>query len=200
MRTSNNEKEQLIKSSGRLEITMGRCLCHFNQGIYITDVPCETIAYLPNGKRFANIQAFALEATREMAGIYTIGSLNPRYFSRGKTALAGAIIFAQDFDKQALEDFVTAKIDDRKYIDPNAVLPAYYADQLPPLDIVTKLDNSMEFVTYGLELLNEGWGVPIDNLSGKPKQWSCLCDRAVYRPAIQEENSDNPFYLLRKLW
>lgn len=47
------------------------------------------------------LQAFSYSITREKAPIYTMGSADPRAFSRGKRGIAGTLIFAV-FDRHAL--------------------------------------------------------------------------------------------------
>jgi hypothetical protein len=49
------------------------------------------------------LQAISVQVTREKAGIYTMGSANPRSFSRGKRGMAGSCIVIQ-FDRDAILD------------------------------------------------------------------------------------------------
>lgn len=52
-----------------------------------------------------NIQAISYNVTREKAPIYTMGSADPRSFSRGKRGIAGALIFIV-FDNHGLLDLM----------------------------------------------------------------------------------------------
>src|SRR5210317_2662343 len=49
----------------------------------------------------AELQAISYSITREKAPIYTMGSADPRSFSRGKRGIAGTLIFVM-FDRHAL--------------------------------------------------------------------------------------------------
>src|SRR5574337_1571883 len=49
----------------------------------------------------AELQAISYSITREKAPIYTMGSADPRSFSRGKRGIAGTLIFIM-FDRHAL--------------------------------------------------------------------------------------------------
>lgn len=53
----------------------------------------------------ATLSGITWSVTREKAPIYTMGSPNPRSFSRGKRGIAGSMIFTT-FDKGALWDLV----------------------------------------------------------------------------------------------
>jgi hypothetical protein len=52
-------------------------------------------------KTIGELQAISVQVTREKAGIYTLGSANPRSFSRGKRGMAGSMIVIQ-FDRDAI--------------------------------------------------------------------------------------------------
>lgn len=52
------------------------------------------------------LQAIQYSVTREKAPIYTMGSPDPRSFSRGKRGIAGTLVFTQ-FDRDALIDEMT---------------------------------------------------------------------------------------------
>jgi len=56
-----------------------------------------------NGRIIGEIQSLTYQVKREIAPIYTLGSPDPRSFSRGKRGLAGTLIFLQ-FDRDALMD------------------------------------------------------------------------------------------------
>lgn len=52
-------------------------------------------------KIIAELQAISYSITREKAPVYTMGSADPRSFSRGKRGIAGTLIFIM-FDRHAL--------------------------------------------------------------------------------------------------
>src|SRR3990167_10743664 len=52
-------------------------------------------------KGIGELQAISFSITREKAPIYTMGSPNPRSFSRGKRGIAGSLIFTV-FDRPSL--------------------------------------------------------------------------------------------------
>lgn len=53
--------------------------------------------------QFANLQAISYSVTREKAPIYTMGSPDPRAYSRNKRGIAGSLIWL-NFDRHALLD------------------------------------------------------------------------------------------------
>jgi hypothetical protein len=53
------------------------------------------------GKTVGNIQAISYSITREKAPVYTMGSVEPRGFARGKRGIAGSLVFVM-FDMHAL--------------------------------------------------------------------------------------------------
>lgn len=58
-----------------------------------------------NGKVFGELQAITYSISREKAPIYTMGSAEPRSFSRGKRGIAGTLVFTV-FNRDALiEEF-----------------------------------------------------------------------------------------------
>ncbi len=160
----------------------------------------------------AELQAISYSITREKAPIYTMGSADPRAYSRGKRGIAGTLIFIM-FDRHALlsafgtyqpnpaqqllflsdiddmrpEAEVTKSITGVGVADasgnPTAVLqesniqavdsdqaPAapWFSDQIPPFDITLAAANEAGSLAvmriYGVELLNEGYGVSIDDI------------------------------------
>jgi hypothetical protein len=58
---------------------------------------------LAENKLIAEIQGLSYTVTREKAPLYTMGSADPRSFSRGKRGIAGSMIFLV-FDRSALLD------------------------------------------------------------------------------------------------
>lgn len=162
----------------------------------------------------AELQAISYSITREKAPIYTMGSADPRAFSRGKRGIAGTLIFIV-FDRHALlSTFGAFQPDvaqqlpffsDNDEIRPESTVtsvnqnitvagavgaaaaavgtgnvtlnsvgqdhsPAapWFSDQIPPFDITLAAANEFGSLAvmriYGVELLNEGYGVSIDDI------------------------------------
>lgn len=61
------------------------------------------IHVVADGKILGEIQGLSYTVTREKAPLYTMGSADPRSFSRGKRGIAGSMIFLV-FDRSALLD------------------------------------------------------------------------------------------------
>ena len=151
-----------------------------------------TIGGVPVG----SLSAITWSVTREKAPVFTLGSPNPRSFSRGKRGIAGSMMFTT-FDRPALYSVIQNNVDKEGFriwtrdwnllpnagsniatniasIDTNAgsgvssVLP-YYADQIPPFDITITFANEYGQAAvraiYGVELINEGSGVSMDDIT-----------------------------------
>jgi len=147
-----------------------------------------------NGTVIGTLAGITWSVTREKAPIFTMGSPNPRSFSRGKRGIAGSMIF-MTFDRPALYNLIQANVSNDEFkiwtrnwnLLPNmnsniaagmvpvsstsaqitSVLP-YYADQIPPFDITISFANEYGQAAvksiYGVELLNEGSGASMDDL------------------------------------
>jgi hypothetical protein len=146
------------------------------------------------GKVVGELQAITYSVTREKAPIYTLGSANPRSFSRGKRGIAGSLVFTV-FDRDALH---TLKNDANVYhhglsgvsttgalnplpvnaydVDPTADIAQWatpvkprYSDEIQPFDITVNFLNeygqSASMTIYGVEILNEGMGLSIDDIT-----------------------------------
>jgi hypothetical protein len=169
-----------------------------------------------NNQVIAELQAISYSITREKAPLYTMGSADPRSFSRGKRGIAGTLIFIV-FDRHALLGafgmfqpdinqrlvFLSDKDDVRP--DPlvdasnltvanlatasgaevgatvqaqesgltsvgsdQQVVAPWFSDQIPPFDITLAAANEYGALAvmriYGVEILNEGYGVSIDDI------------------------------------
>jgi len=166
-------------------------------------------------KTIGELQAISYSITREKAPIYTLGSADPRAFSRGKRGIAGTLIFIT-FDRHALlEELRALKFQsDKEDVRPefrddgsNSLIfptsgnapstpvgggiansPAtaqqesdlttvdsdqeaahpWYVDQIPPFDITLAAANEYGALAvmniFGVEVLNEGFGISIDDL------------------------------------
>lgn len=166
-------------------------------------------------KVIAELQAISYSITREKAPIYTMGSADPRSFSRGKRGIAGTLVFIV-FDRHVLlstlggyaadgglkfqsdtddirPDFrynpastsnvnrltshstTTAADTVQNAESPistvggdQEIATAWYIDQIPPFDITLAAANEYGALAvmriFGVELLNEGYGVSIDDI------------------------------------
>ena len=165
-------------------------------------------------RTIGEIQAISYSITREKAPIYTLGSADPRAFSRGKRGIAGTLIFIT-FDRHALLEelrdlkFQSDKDDVKpewRFGDNNLNFPTagnapstpvgggiannpaaiqqesdlltvdsdqevahpWYSDQVPPFDITLAAANEYGALAvmriFGVEILNEGYGISIDDL------------------------------------
>jgi len=149
----------------------------------------------------AECQGCSVSITREKAPLYTLGSPDPRSFSRGKRGISGSLIFLI-FNRFPLPD--TLKGDDRQFMgdkvesamnDPirygeaidrvataaalNTVpgqpgdnrieMDAWYADQLPPFDLMISASNeyghAAQMDIIGIEILNTGTGFSVDDIT-----------------------------------
>ncbi len=141
-----------------------------------------------NGTVVGTLAGLTWSVTREKAPVFTMGSPNPRSFSRGKRGIAGSLIF-MTFDRPALYNLIAANAgDDSKKIwtrswnvIPNmgsnnaggivAALPnsaataagltqalPYYADQVIPFDITITFANE-----YGQAAVKSIYGVELLN-------------------------------------
>lgn len=146
------------------------------------------------GVEIGALSGITFSVTREKAPIYTMGSPNPRSFSRGKRGIAGSLIFTV-FDRPALYKMIADNADTNRsqwfYTRSHNTIPGdsshsrgivdsenfgtgvsrklpYYADQIPPFDITITFANEYGQAAvrsiYGVELLNEGSGASMDDI------------------------------------
>ena len=197
---------------------------------------------------FAEIQAISHSITREKAPIYTMGSPDPRSFSRNKRGIAGSLVWI-NFDRHALLNvfknadgqFIANKDEIRpqfstessNQLSQTAIfsasgsrrdgLPvgasidaldaasqgvasvsgfkekanAWYSDQLIPFDITligtTELGAAMTSKIYGVEILNEGTGVSVDDLVTET-QATFVARLIEPWQAVQSEFQNGNFY------
>lgn len=160
------------------------------------------------GKPIGELQGVSYTVTREKAPLYTMGSPDPRAFSRGKRGIAGSLIFLV-FDRSNLLESLGdranfwADVIDLSYLKQlkvegivagrtqnlsNAAVSvihgtspeatrmgtvvrarAWYHDQIPPFDIVLTAINeyghAARMVIRGVEILNAGSGISIDDIT-----------------------------------
>lgn len=145
-----------------------------------------------NGKTIGEVQGLSWSCSREKAPLYTMGSANPRSFSRGKRGIAGAMVFLT-FDREALLDTMqeqalfwgnkweknatgtagsraaNALNEDGVTVDDKVVMRADYMDQIPNFDVklmaVTERGHGAMMEIHGVEILNAGSGVSIDDIT-----------------------------------
>jgi hypothetical protein len=158
------------------------------------------------GKSIGAIQAVSYSINREKAPVYTMGKADPRSFARGKRGIAGSLIFIV-FDRHALlerfkdsvfsadkdETGIRNELSAAALFDTQAELATagtasnsfnqeearpWYADQIPPFDIVLAAANEygaqMVMRIFGVELLNENSGVSIDDIVTE-QQYTYIC-------------------------
>ena len=79
---------------------------------YTTFSGCDIVATF-NGKVIGELQAITYSVSREKAPVYTMGSAEPRSFSRGKRGIAGTLVFTV-FNRDALvEEFKVSTESDK---------------------------------------------------------------------------------------
>jgi len=157
------------------------------------------------GKVIGELQGISYSVTREKAPLYTMGSADPRSFSRGKRGIAGSLIFLV-FDRDALQwglresgrflanqwevsqanslaagngfvfsntGTVAAGLNTANNLESGIYdktpSQAWYADQVPPFDIVILAANEYGHIARmeirGVEVLNAGSGMSIDDIT-----------------------------------
>jgi hypothetical protein len=139
------------------------------------------------GQNIGALSGITWSVTREKAPIYTMGSPNPRSFSRGKRGIAGSLIFTV-FDRPALYGMLQRNQHDSSakfFTRTSNVLPGsgigsspqhrgvigyedqsievgqyfpYYADQIPPFDVTITFANE-----YGQAAVRSIYGCEIMN-------------------------------------
>lgn len=146
------------------------------------------------GRWIGELQGISYSVTREKVPLFTMGSANPRAFSRGKRGIAGALVFAL-FDASALleemnkilvpvhdedsqtytvgyqpfkkEVFASAESGNLSEIKSTQQLAHYY-DEILPFDVVisgsNEYGNETTMSIMGIELLNSGAGMSIDDI------------------------------------
>lgn len=138
------------------------------------------------GIAVGNLMGITWSVTREKAPIYTMGSPNPRSFSRGKRGIAGSLIFMV-FDRPALYEMLLknkdnndikfftrsqnivpgvvssnrgitpVQLEDNAAVDVIAAFP-HYSDQIPPFDVTITFANE-----YGQAAVRNIYGVELLN-------------------------------------
>lgn len=139
------------------------------------------------GVEIGTLSGITWSVTREKAPIYTMGSPNPRSFSRGKRGIAGSLIFTV-FDRPSLYAMlekhkadesvryftrshnILPNMGDSSGVQHRGIVPVgtqttdvrsafpYYADQIPPFDIAITFLNE-----YGQAAARSIYGVELLN-------------------------------------
>ena len=139
------------------------------------------------GAVIGSLAGITWSITREKAPLYTMGSANPRSFSRGKRGIAGSLMFMV-FDRPSMYNMLLKHVDDDtvKYftrssnvlpgfdgdgaVTHRGVVPAdtqrtevrsafpYYSDQIPPFDVSITFANE-----YGQAAKRSIYGVEFLN-------------------------------------
>ena len=141
------------------------------------------------GATIGTIQAISYSINREKSAIYTMGSANPRAFSRGKRMIAGSLVFILFDANPIISHFTGAKfmadseeasassigagaqadaaINENGF-EQHSLLTPTYVDQIPPFDVVLSAVNeygaSASMKIIGVELMNENSGFSIDDI------------------------------------
>lgn len=191
-------------------------------------------------KVIAELQAISYSITREKAPIYTMGSADPRSFSRGKRGIAGTLVFIV-FDRHVMLSALggyapggglkfQSDIDDIRpefrdassgSFDANLsstsgvtagttvdatetpsdnvagdqeLAGAWYTDQIPPFDVTLAAANEYGALAvmriFGVELLNEGYGVSIDDIVSE-QQHTYVARSIIPWTPVPSQNSES---------
>ncbi len=176
----------------------------------------------------AELQAISYSITREKAPVYTMGSADPRSFSRGKRGIAGTLIFIV-FDRHTIistlgglapdggllfqsdiEDIrpgnnvsglsavpqpvqtSESDLDSGTFAD-QQLATTWYVDQIPPFDVTLAAANEYGALAvmriFGVELLNEGYGVSIDDLVSE-QQFTYIARTIIGWTPVPSPNQD----------
>lgn len=175
---------------------------------------CDIQAFIESAL-LGNIQGISFSITREKAPIYVMGQADPVSFSRGKRGIAGSLIFT-NFDREALWDVKNSQTLKLKYFqkpfdvaaggrsyDLNKTVggdgslsavsaTANYSDQIPPFSIVltgaNEYGQSMWMSIMGVELLNEGAGLSIDDIVNETQMTFVARGVVPWQPKKSNEN------------
>jgi len=179
---------------------------------------CDIQAFIEHAL-LGNIQGVSFSITREKAPIYVMGHADPVSFSRGKRGIAGSLIFT-NFDREALYDIKqsnslglkyykknfdiaaggrsydllsTSGIDGTKALE-GAPAIANYSDQIPPFSIVltgaNEYGSTMWMSIMGVELLNEGAGLSIDDIVNETQMTFVARGIVPWQPKTTNQNWD----------
>lgn len=165
------------------------------------------------GTSIGSIQALSYSVQREKAAIYTMGSANPRAFSRGKRMIAGSLVFILFDANPVISHFTGAKfladaeelgfeqkfgnglsldasVDEEGFESHELATPTY-VDQIPPFDIVISAANEYgarsSMTMIGVELMNENSGFSIDDIVVEQQYTFIATGISPWKPASKIE-------------
>lgn len=130
-----------------------------------------------NGRVIGELQGIQYSVTREKAPIYTMGSPDPRSFSRGKRGIAGTLVFTQ-FDRDSLIDEMK-----QSFGDSGAKFTTFAANNI--LDANGDVNNTVAHVLSGLNYDAEASGGKL------PMQyWDEVMTQLGYEGNMVDDNAD----------
>ncbi len=119
-------------------------------------------------KVLGDLQTMTYSTHREKFPVRTLGRTTAKGYTRGPRTIGGTLIFTV-FDKEVLSDLLVQNYQtDSAKADNYGFLKAVLVDQIPPFDIsvtfVNEYGSVSRMVIYGVELVNEGQTMSIDDL------------------------------------
>ena len=177
---------------------------------------CDIQAFIESAL-LGNIQGVSFSITREKAPVYVMGQADPVSFSRGKRGIAGSLVFT-NFDREALYDIKQSETLSLKYykkpfdiaaggrsydlmktggVDASKIMEgiperANYSDQIPPFTVILSGNNeygsTMWMAILGVELLNEGAGLSIDDIVNETQMTFVARSVVPWQPKTVDQN------------
>jgi hypothetical protein len=119
-------------------------------------------------KILGDIQTITFSTHREKFPVRTLGRTSPKGYTRGPRTIGGTLIFTV-FNKEVLSEMLVQNYQtDSADRDNYGVWAAVLIDQIPPFEITISFVNEYgavsKLVLYGVELVNEGQTMSIDDL------------------------------------
>lgn len=114
---------------------------------YTTFSGCDIVATF-NGKVVGELQAITYSVSREKAPVYTMGSAEPRSFSRGKRGIAGTLVFTV-FNRDALIEEFTPMLSGGSDLDAKGILKFKANDGDSPYVGIEEWDKQMTNLAGG---------------------------------------------------
>ncbi len=119
-------------------------------------------------KVLGDLQTLTYSTHREKFPVRTLGRTSAKGYTRGPRTIGGTLIFTV-FDKEVLSEMLVQNYQtDSAKADNYGFLKAVLVDQIPPFDITVSFVNEYgsvsRMVIYGVELVNEGQTMSIDDL------------------------------------
>lgn len=144
------------------------------------------------------IQGLSYTVTREKAPLYTMGSANPRSFSRGKRGIAGSLIFLV-FDRSPILDTLGSQ-DRSKYIaNKYEVRPEYAQDAITPPGVAQAPRSSLSPSSVGSPIGGGGIGlnrVGASKILARPQYADQILPFAVTITAANEYGHVSSMHIL----